>query len=209
MIIFRTFSDGDNSETACPIYCNVFYSESIWRSIQNCSYVWQKKNTECNSVKGKFALIFCQAWVSVKTYLMKFCQTLVVTLTVLSKSTVAIGLPIFIFQYVNNNKIIFQFLTNPFITIDLLLVPYRQFRSFRHNSSAMSQQLNKMSTQTCLRLPFIEQFLSTDKIKNEISSSLSQPFYCLQACQDVFQDLSSCQLIKPPFSPHHILPNWS
>ena len=82
MIIFQTFSDGDNSEMACPIYCNVFYSERIWWSIQNCSYVWQKKNTECNSVKGKFALIFCQAWVSVKTYLMKFCQTLVVTLTV-------------------------------------------------------------------------------------------------------------------------------
>ena len=121
---------------------------------------------------------------------------------VLSKSTVIIGLPIFIFQYVNNNKIIFPVLTNPFITIDLLLVPYRQFRSFCHNSSAMSQQLNKMSTQTCLHLPFIEQFLSTDKIKNEISSSLSLPFYCLQACQDVFQDLSSDKTSF--FSPSYI-----
>ena len=24
MIIFQTFSDGDNLEMACPIYCNVF-----------------------------------------------------------------------------------------------------------------------------------------------------------------------------------------
>ena len=52
-------------------------------------YVWQKKVRVCNSVKRKYGQIFCQDWVSVKTYLMSFChnskifcQTLVVTLTV-------------------------------------------------------------------------------------------------------------------------------
>ena len=52
-------------------------------------WFWQNSFTKWCSVKCKFMLIFCQAWVSVKTYLMnfcqnslKFCQALVVTLTV-------------------------------------------------------------------------------------------------------------------------------
>ena len=61
----------------------------MWRSIRKFPSVWQKKERVCNSVKRKYGQIFCQDWVSVKTYLMIFChnskifcQTLVVTLTV-------------------------------------------------------------------------------------------------------------------------------